>query len=195
MAQLPRNSAGSDLFRRLNELQVRVRQLTAAPQEAHSRPRDGQPVVSGSQANILARLRDQSPQLADSLTQAIADLDDASRKTYIGAAGEAREVMRAAIQLYAPEEEVKKQSWFKGVQQGGQTNATQAERLRYAVQARGGDYRQANDAVDMIDERIGRLGRQVYQRASSAFHSTNQRQELRKLIGWVFAVLDEVLPE
>jgi hypothetical protein len=103
--------------------------------------------------------------------------------------------MRATIQLFAPDDEVRGQSWFKGSQQGNQVNPTQTERLRYAVQRRGGDQGQAADAVDMIDERIGRLGRNVYQRASASFHATNQRQEVRKLIGWVFAVLDEVLPE
>lgn len=103
--------------------------------------------------------------------------------------------MRATIQLFAPDDEIRTQPWFKGVKQGDHINPTQAERLRYAVQRRGGDERHAADAVDMIDERIGRLGRAVYQRASASFHATNQRQEVRKLIGWVFAVLDEVLPE
>jgi hypothetical protein len=133
--------------------------------------------------------------LADSLEQALRDLNDGTRLTYVGPAGEAREVMRGAIQLFADDDAIKRQSWFEGVKQGNQTNPSQAERLRYVVQLRGGDERQAADAVDMIDARIGRLGRNVYQRASAALHADNQRQEVRKLTGWVFAVLDEVLPE
>ena len=182
-----------DLLRRLGEFQRRVRQLSA--------PRRIEAVVparaplSGPHADIMARLRRQSLELADSLEQALTDLNDGSRLTYVGPAGEAREVMRATIQLFAPDEEIKKQPWFEGVKQGNQTNPSQAERLRFVVQSRGGDHRQAAEAVDMIDARIGRLGRNVYQRASAALHADNQRQEVRKLIGWVFAVLDEVLPE
>ena len=182
-----------DLLRRLVEFQRRVRQLSA--------PRRIEAVVparaplSGPHADIMARLRRQSLELADSLEQALTDLNDGSRLTYVGPAGEAREVMRATIQLFAPDEEIKKQPWFEGVKQGNQTNPSQAERLRFVVQSRGGDHRQAAEAVDMIDARIGRLGRNVYQRASAALHADNQRQEVRKLIGWVFAVLDEVLPE
>jgi hypothetical protein len=127
--------------------------------------------------------------------QALTDLNDGSRLTYVGPAGEAREVLRATIQLFAPDEEIRKQSWFEGIKQGNQTNPSQAERLRYVVQVRGGDHRHAAEAADMIDARIGRLGRNVYQRASAALHADNQRQEVRKLVGWVFAVLDEVLPE
>ncbi len=182
-----------DLLRRLGEFQRRVRQVTG--------PRRIEAVVparaplSGPHADIMSRLRRHSRDLADSLEQALIDLNDGSRLTYVGPAGEAREVMRATIQLFAPDEEIKKQPWFEGVKQGNQTNASQAERLRFVVQSRGGDHRQAAEAVDMIDARIGRLGRNVYQRASAALHADNQRQEVRKLIGWVFAVLDEVLPE
>ena len=193
MAPPPRNSGLAELARRLNEYQTRVRGLTGQQQGVPEST--GLPALSGTHRAIVTRLRAQSARLADSLEQAMADIDDKNRRTYVGAAGEAREVMRAAIQSLAPEDEVRQQSWFVGVKQGDKVNATQAERLRYAVQRRGGDYRHATESVDTIDERIGRLGRNVYQRASSSFHAENQRQEVRKLASWIFAVLDEVLPE
>jgi hypothetical protein len=192
MARPPRNSRIAELARRLNQYQTTVRGLTGQERLLESARL---PALSGTHRAIVARLRTQSPRQADSLEQAMADIDDKKRRTYVGPAGEAREVMRAAIQLFAPDEEVRRQTWFRGVKQGDQVNPTQAERLRYAVQQRGGDYRHATESVDTIDEKIGRLGRNVYQRASSAFHAENQRQEVRKLAGWVFAVLDEVLPE
>ncbi len=183
----------ADLLRRLREFQVRVRQPSAPRRVQAVVPARGP--LSGPHAEILVRLRRHSSQLANSLEQALTDLNDGSRLTYVGPAAEGREVMRAAIQLFALEDGIKKQPWFVGTRQGSQTNATQSERLRYVVQERGGDERQTSDAIDMIDERIGRLGRGVYQRASAALHAENQRQEVRKLTGWVFAVLDEVLPE
>jgi hypothetical protein len=140
-------------------------------------------------------LRQHSLPLAHSLEQALTDINDGTRLTYIGPAGEAREVMRAAIQLFSSDEKIREQPWYVGTKQGSATNPTQAERLRYVVQLRGGDLSQVADAVDMVDERIARLGRRVYQRASAALHAETQRREVRKLTGWVFAVLDEVLPE
>jgi hypothetical protein len=192
MARPPTNSGVGELARRLNQFQTRVRGITG---QERSLEAASLPALSGTHRAIVSRLRTQSPRLADSLEQVMADIADKKRRTYVGPAGEAREVMRAAIQLFAPDEDVRRQSWFKGVEQGDHVNPTQGERLRYAVQQRGGDYRHATESVDTIDEKIGRLGRNVYQRASSAFHSENQRQEVRKLAGWVFAVLDEVLPE
>src|SRR2546426_3824816 len=89
---------GAELFRRLREFQLRV----GPPPTLRVNDSVGSARVplSGNQAAVVARLRDQSPQLADSLEQALADLHDATRLTYVGPAGEAREVMRAAIQLF-----------------------------------------------------------------------------------------------
>ena len=88
----PVQSEGPDpnFLRRLREFQVRVRQL----------PRKPAPVVpargplSGRDAAILMRLRKLSPTLADSLEQALQDLNDDTRLSYVGPAGEFREVMR-----------------------------------------------------------------------------------------------------
>ena len=104
-------------------------------------------------------------------------------------------MLRAAIQLLAPEDEVRKQKWFEGVKQGNNVNPTQSERTRYAVQQRRRDYKQASEVSELIDERIGRLSRLVYQSASAAFHTSNQQQEVRRLIGYVFVLLDEVLTD
>lgn len=182
-----------DLLRRLNEFQVRVRQA--------SQPRRAQPVVpargplSGFHADILERLRRVAPQLADSLEQALKDLNDHSRLSYVGPAGEVREVMRATIQLMAPDDEVRKQPWFVGHKQGNKVNPTQAERGRYAVQLRGGSAEQTKDADALIDELVGQISRLTYTTGSAALHAGTQQARVRKLTGWVFSILDEVLPE
>jgi hypothetical protein len=47
---------------------------------------------------------------------------------------------------------------------------------------------------ELIDQRIGRLARLVYQQVSKAFHADDQQQEVRRLVGYVFVLLDDVLP-
>src|SRR4051794_26737556 len=118
----PRPSDGpdADLLRRLRELQLRVRQPVWRTEPAV--PARGP--LSGRDAHILARLRRHSPTLADSLEQALKDLNDHTRLTFMGPAGEIREVMRAAVQMFAPDDEVRSQPWFKGVEQGGKVNPT-----------------------------------------------------------------------
>jgi hypothetical protein len=186
-------SVDPDLLRRLSEFQVRVRQRPVSRAPAVVVPARGP--LSGAHASILGRLRSLSSRLADSLEQSLTDLNDGTRLTYVGPVGEAREVLRASIQLLAPDEELRKQPWFVGTSHGKKMSPTQAERMRYAVQIRGADFERASEVSDMIDERVGRFGRMVYQRASAAFHAENQRREVRVLVGYVFALLDDVLPE
>ncbi len=129
------------------------------------------------------------------MEQALTDLNDNGRLSYVGPAGEIREVMRATVQLLAPDDEVKKQAWYVGVEQGGKRNPSQAERTRYAVQHRAGDGDQIKGVETLIDELVGQISRQTYTTGSAAFHVGTQQAKVRKLTGWVFAVLDEVLPE
>jgi hypothetical protein len=186
------NEPDADFFRRIKEFQGRVRQ---------SIPRSSSLVIpargplSARDAHVLDRLRRHSVPLAHSLEQVLKDLNDHTRLSYIGPAGEVREVMRATVQLFAPEEEVKKQAWFKGIEQGGKRNSSQSERIRYAVQQRGGSKEQTKGTDTLIDELIGQIGRQTYSAGSSAFHAGTLHEKVRKLTGWVFVILDEVLPE
>ena len=129
------------------------------------------------------------------MEQALTDMNDHSRLSYLGPAGEVREVLRATVQQLAPDDEVKKQTWYVGIEQGGKRNPSQAERTRYAVQNRGGNKDQVKEIDDLVDGLIGQIGRQTYATASGAFHAGTQRDKVRKLTGWVFALLDEVLPE
>jgi hypothetical protein len=187
----PGDHPSPDLLRRLKEFQVQVRQP----------PRRVEAVVpargplSAREAEILARLRRLSASLADSLEQALRDLNDHTRQTFVGPAGEVREVMRAAIQMLAPDDEIRKQPWFVGIQQGSKRNPSQSERTRYAVQQRKGSKEQVKAADELIDELVGQIGRQTYSAGSSALHAGTVRSKVLKLTGWIFAVLDEVLPE
>src|SRR5439155_6361388 len=105
--------ASPDLLRRLREFQAKVRPEVSVAAAPRVRPREV--VVSGVHAAIMDRLRLVSTHLADGLQQSMEDLSDQTRLTYVGPAGEAREVLRACIQLLAPDTEVRKQPWFTGV--------------------------------------------------------------------------------
>lgn len=183
-----------EYLRRLREFQIQVR----------SKPRPATPTsvvvpargpLSGREGLILGRLRRQSAELADSFEQVLRDLNDFTRLSYIGPAGEVREVLRATIQELAPDEEIKKQPWFVGHQQGNKMNPTQAERTRYAVQVRGGSAEQVKNTDALIDELVGQISRSTYSSGSSALHAGTAQEKVRKLTGWIFALLDEVLPE
>lgn len=182
-----------DLLRRLNEFQVRVRQVGTNRASEIAVPARGP--LSGMHAAILTRLRSSSPPLADSMEQALTDLNDQTRISYVGPAGELREVLRATVQVFAPDEEVRKQRWFVGIEQGDKRNPSQAERMRYAVQVRGGDEGHVTEAQDLIDKLVGQVARQTYTLGSKAFHAGTEQARVRKLAGWIFALLDEVLPE
>jgi hypothetical protein len=63
------------------------------------------------------------------------------------------------------------------------------------VQQQGGDKDQANKTNDLIDQLIGEIGRQTYSVGSSAVHVGTVQAKVRKLAGWAFMILDEILPE
>ena len=180
-----------DYLRRLREFQHRVRQ----------RPRSSAVVVparapfSSRDAVVMERLRLFSSLLADSLEQCLRDLNDPTRLSYIGPAGELREVMRATIQQLAPDELVRAQPWFKGTTQGDKTNPTQSERARFAVQQRGGSHDQVSEIDSLVEASVGRISRSTYTTSSRSFHAGAAQEQVQKLTGWVFAILDEVLPD
>jgi hypothetical protein len=139
----------------------------------------------------LARL---SQPLADSLEQSLRDLNDPNRLSFVGPAGEVREVMRAAIQILAPDEEIRAQPWFIGHRQGNNDNPTQAERTRLAVQKVRGNTDQVRELDSLVDQLVGKIARETYASGSRAFHAGTARDDVWKLTRWVFAVLGEVLP-
>jgi hypothetical protein len=89
----------------------------------------------------------------------------------------------------------RQQPWFKGIEQGGKQNPSQAERIRYAVQQRGGSKDQVKGVDQLIDELVAQIGRQTYSVGSGALHAGAAQAKVRKLTGWVFAILDEILPD
>jgi hypothetical protein len=146
--------------------------------------------TTAGRESIAQRLDRLSPDLATSYRQVHLDLADEARISFLGPAGEIREVMRASIHLLAPDEEVQTQDWYEGVD----GRPTQAERVRYVVQQQSEGEASPVEAADIVDTKVGRLGRLLYSRASRALHAGTQREELDRIVSYVEAVLNEMLP-
>ena len=165
------------------------REIVPAYEAARWTDAAAQPVTAAP-GSLAIRLERLSPDLAVSYGQVQVDMADPNRETFLGPAGEIREVMRAVIHLLAPDEEVQSQTWYVGVDD----RPTQAERIRYIVQQQSAGEASPVEAADIVETKVGRLGRVLYSRASRAFHVGTQREELDRIVGYVDAVLNEILP-
>jgi len=139
--------------------------------------------------NIAQGLDVLHPELGASYRQARRDLADASRATYVGPAGELREVLRGAMHALTPDEDaIKNEQWFKG-HQGA---PTQAERIRFAMQQKR-DPKTAIDTLELVEEKVGLVGRRLYSRGSGAFHAGTDRDEVLRIAQYVDALLSDLL--
>ncbi len=183
-----------DLLERLAHFQSIAPERAAAPATVPA-TRPTIPRFSSLEESVHDRLAVLSVDLSVSYAQAFVDLQDDGRATYTGPAGELREVFRATIHLLAPDEDVCAEKWFKGDDQG---RPTQAERIRHIAQKGGIRDDEAEDQVknadELIDLKLGSLGRATYRRANRALHAGTRPKEARSIANFVVAVLDEVLP-
>lgn len=172
----------------------RLRAFQSSLPQVHSPPRSVTvsvaPTLTVEQEDIAARLGAVDPDLATSYRQVLTDVAQ-PRETYVGPAGEIREVLRGAINQLAPDSEVKAETWYVG----HDGRPTHQERIRLAVQKnRGSADAQILAADEILEAKIGQLGRSLYSRSSKALHAGTQQREVRKIVDWVELVLDEVLP-
>lgn len=142
---------------------------------------------------ILKRLTSFDEAIARSYRQALVDLNDPDRLTYVGPATELREVLGATIRrLSPPDDEIVSRSWFKG----HEGKPTQAERIR-AILGDKARYAPPTKTLEIIDATIGSVARSTYSRASAATHlgRSTGREDVGRLRPWVDAVLGEILPD
>jgi hypothetical protein len=150
------------------------------------------PSSQPAEDSISQRLAAVSPALEASYRQAVADLADESRASYLGPAGEFREVLRATIHLLTPDDnEIQGQSWFKGDDKGA---PTQAERIRHILVSGSGSARSAAEAAELVETMVGVIGRELYKRASKAFHAGTEKDEVERIHRYTVAVLGDILP-
>lgn len=185
------NPASSDLAVLVGRLNAFQRSLPLPLEGVAAVARKTEPPAR--EAEIIRRLEKLEPELATSFRQVLDDLEDSGRATYVGPVGEAREVLRAAVHMLAPDDAVKAKAWFKGDDQG---RPTQAECARYAAEMRiGKDADATAEAADAFEEKLGKLFRTIHTTASKKFHAGTQRKEVRRIVGYVVVVLDDILPD
>ena len=149
------------------------------------------PTFTADQEDIAARLAAVDPDLAVSYRQVLVDVIQ-PRETYVGPAGEIREVLRGTLAQLAPDADVMAKPWFVG----HEGKPTHRERIRLALEKNRttSSETQVFAADEIVEAVISKLGRSLYERGSRALHTGTQQREVRKLVDWIERILDEVLP-
>ena len=150
--------------------------------------------LDGKESRIVETLSALVLSAGMSYEQACRDLRDVNRCSYRGAAAELREALREALDELAPDAEVQAQSGFK--LEKGQTKPTMKQKVRYILTCRGGTKSTSEtpeNAVAVIEERVGALARSVYRRSSLSTHVGTTRPEVLRIKAYVDVVLGELL--
>ena len=153
-----------------------------------------QGTLDGKERRIADTLSALVPSAGLSYEQACCDLRDANRRSYRGAAAELREALREALDHLAPDQEVRKQQGFK--LQKDRAKPTMKQKVRYILTSRGASKSAAElpeNAVGVIEERVGALARSVYTRSSLSTHVGTSRQEVLRVKAYADVVLSELL--
>jgi Predicted pPIWI-associating nuclease len=153
------------------------------------------PVVKSTvEQAIWTTLQQVVPTAALSYEQGCRDLADEKRISFRGVASEFRECLREVLDHLAPDKEVMAQQGFK--LEDGQKKPTMKQKARFILRARGQTATAAKapeDAVSIVEERIGGLARSVYERSSISSHVTTSKGEVIQIKMYVDTVLAELL--
>lgn len=150
--------------------------------------------LDGKEQRIVSTLAGLVESAALSYEQACLDLRDSARRSYRGAAAELRETLREVLDRLAPNGEVISQEGFK--LEKDQTKPTMRQKVHYILKSRGKKRDQIDspeDAVTLIEDKVGALARSVYNRSSISTHVSTSRQEVRQIKAYVDVVLGELL--
>ncbi len=163
---------------------------------AHSLPRDQERSdgLDGKERRIAATLSALVPTAGVAYQQACIDLRDSTRLSYRGVAGEIREALREVLDHLAPDADVKSQEGYKA--ESGQTLPTMKQKVRYILKSRGKNKTVSaapEDAVQVVEERVGALARSIYSRSSLSAHVGTTKQEVQYIKAYADVVLSELL--
>jgi hypothetical protein len=150
--------------------------------------------VSSQHQRILDSLRKLSPSAADSFEQGLLDIKGASRKSWRGTCVEFRESLRETLDALAPDDAVSAQPNFKlEPDTKGPTMKQKAVFILRARQKKEPQVKTFCDAIEVVEERIGRFVRSVYTRSSVATHVAQTADEAHMIRDYVTLVLGELL--
>ena len=162
------------------------------PVDYEATTKDGQKSYYLNQ-DIYHALESISNSLANSYFQVARDFGDENRTSWAGTAHEIRELLRKVLEHLAPTNLVKAKSWYKE-----ETNASgpnQRQRVRYILSLKESDSNQQKVAqnIDIIDDKIGELVRDVYGRASDAAHRSKTKTEAYRILRYFEAFAYDLL--
>ncbi len=152
------------------------------------------PAVEPHHQRILHSLREVNATAADSFEQGLADLRSADRKSWRGTTVEFREALRETLDTLAPDEAVTGQVGFKlEPDTKGPTMKQKAIFILRSRRPKDPQVKSFGDAIEVVEELIGKFVRSVYTRSSVAVHVGDSREEARKVRDYVTLVLAELL--
>jgi hypothetical protein len=105
-----------------------------------------------------------------------------------------REALRETLDYLAPDNDVIAQPGFKLEKDA--TRPTMQQKVRFILKSRGKNKSQTEapeNAVSVIEERVGALARAVYNRSSVSTHVGTAKQEVQQIKAYVDVVLGELL--
>lgn len=142
---------------------------------------------------IFLALKEKSEDLANMYAQVKVDIESNDRLCWVGTAHEVREVLTQLLRLLAPDEHVKKQSWYE--QEPLTSGPTQRQRVIYITKNRNTstNEKEVLKKISCIDEMVGGLVRSTYARASDAAHGSTSRQEVMKILKYFDAFAFDLL--
>jgi hypothetical protein len=151
-------------------------------------------VLSLTEKTILDTLTKMLPISAAAYEQTLRDIAQDDKVSWRGTASEIREVLREVIDQVAPDAEVMAAPGFK--LEKDRTKPTQAQKVRYILQARKKSQPQiavAAQSLDTADELVANLARRTYTRGAAATHAKADAKEIRALKRYVEPLLCELL--
>jgi hypothetical protein len=147
-----------------------------------------------TQQRIAETLRHVSPSAAASYEQGLYDLSGPDRMSWRGPAVDFREALRETLDSMAPDNAVTAQPGFKlEPNTKGPTMRQKAAFILGSRRQKESQIKPFSEAIDVVEELIGKFVRSVYSHSSSAVHMQVSREEVRKIRDYVSLVLTELL--
>lgn len=183
----------SDYRKTLSELNRAVGELELKSFRPNASSLAPKTVLSHHQ-RILESLRKLNEPAANSFEQGLLDLQTDDRKSWRGTAVEFREALRETLDTLAPDDAVTKQPGFKlEPDEKGPTMKQKAVFILRSRRSKDAQLKSLRDAINVIEELIGKFVRAVYTRSSVAVHIAQSKKEAVKVRDYVTLVLTELL--
>jgi hypothetical protein len=145
------------------------------------------------EAQIITCLESTVPLAAPCYIQGLNDLRDASRISFRGTANEFRAAVWEVLEALAPDEEVMVEESFR--LEDRLDRPTHSQRARFIFRARLNKTERVapEKSLAIVEEHVGSITRGLYARSSSSAHTVTERSEVKKIKGYVDALLIELL--